>query len=396
MYRKLAGITALVLLTVGTVTLLIKFPEAILTFVFAFALTAAARPVANRLAGWHIPRGLAILLTYLFFLGGLIAILGVSLGPVLHDIQVLTDHLTEALANLRASWPEGNATQQWIASRLPADEELYTLLAGEGTSELALRMLSWSSSLAGTISRIAAVLILSIYWTLDRVRFDRLWLSLLPLHIREPWRQLVQDLENDLGAYFRSEAVQTLLAGALLYTVFLLIGLPFPALLAFLGAVCWLIPSIGPVIALLPVVGTGLAFTTPLTTVLAGLALILVYTFLELVIEPLIFKRRRYSTWIMILFIMALGFSFGVIGMILAPPLATFVEILLRRASQITTAMQTERTEVRIAARLRNLEKQIAELRKKVVSEEVHPRSANLLGRLEALTERTATHLRGN
>ena len=52
-------------------------------------------------------------------------------------------------------------------------------------------------------------------------------------------------LEQELGAYTRSEVIQSLLAVLLLGTGYWLLGSQYPALLAVVGAIAWLVPVVG-------------------------------------------------------------------------------------------------------------------------------------------------------
>ncbi|MCZ7672142.1 MAG: AI-2E family transporter [Chloroflexi bacterium] len=72
------------------------------------------------------------------------------------------------------------------------------------------------------------ILFLSLYWSLDRVRFERLWLSLLPPEQRARARDIWQTIESDLGSYIRSEVAQSLLAGLLLGLGYWALGSPTP------------------------------------------------------------------------------------------------------------------------------------------------------------------------
>ena len=66
--------------------------------------------------------------------------------------------------------------------------------------------------------------------------FERLWLSLLPSGQRKQARGILRTIEQDLGAYIRSEVIQSLLAGLLLSLGYWLLGSPYPTLLASVGA----------------------------------------------------------------------------------------------------------------------------------------------------------------
>ncbi len=389
MIRQIAIITAIVCVTLLALAVLFIFPEAVIMFLLAFALTAAARPTVDQLTGYGVKRGLAILLTFLYIIVVAVLLLGLIAIPVGTNLQQLSDKAVFDLDTIQLTWRTGSPLQKWLITRLPDSSQFLELISGGDLAVLTTRFLGLTSSVVGFISQALAILILSIYWTIDRDHFERLWLSFLPLDVRQKWRVISQEVEQDLGAYIRSEAVQTLLAGFLLYSTYALLGLPFAALLAVFGAVVWLIPWLGALFALIAVGLIGW-WTSGITTTMLALALtIIIYFVLELVVEPRFFKRRRHSTWLTIMLFMALGQTFGLLGMLLAPPLGTTLDIIMRRISQFKVeSSSTRSTELHRASSLRQIESRLKELRHnyEATHEEASPQFISLLERLEKLS----------
>lgn len=389
MIRQIAIITAIVCATLLALAVLFIFPEAVIMFLLAFALTAAARPTVDQLTGYGVKRGLAILLTFLYIIVVAVLLLGLIAIPVGTNLQQLSDKAVFDLDTIQLTWRTGSPLQKWLITRLPDSSQFLELISGGDLAVLTTRFLGLTSSVVGFISQALAILILSIYWTIDRDHFERLWLSFLPLDVRQKWRVISQEVEQDLGAYIRSEAVQTLLAGFLLYSTYALLGLPFAALLAVFGAVVWLIPWLGALFALIAVGLIGW-WTSGITTTMLALALtIIIYFVLELVVEPRFFKRRRHSTWLTIMLFMALGQTFGLLGMLLAPPLGTTLDIIMRRISQFKVESSSTRpTELHRASSLRQIESRLKELRHnyEATHEEASPQFVSLLERLEKLS----------
>jgi predicted PurR-regulated permease PerM len=84
------------------------------------------------------------------------------------------------------------------------------------------------------VSGAAVILFLSIYWIINQIHFERLWLSLLPTGLRRQARDIWRTIEIDLGAYMRSELFQSLAAGLLLGLGYWALGSPYPVLLALI------------------------------------------------------------------------------------------------------------------------------------------------------------------
>jgi predicted PurR-regulated permease PerM len=188
-------------------------------------------------------------------------------------------------------------------------------------------VLGFTQGIGAIVSGFLVILFLSIYWSINQNHFERLWLSLLPSEQRTHARDIWRTLEQDLGAYIRSEIIQSLLAVLLLGLGYWMLGSPYPALLAVVGAVAWLVP----------VVGAALAVTLPLLLgLLTGAQLslfIVLYTFLVLIalqvwVEPRLFRRKWDNPLLTLVLILALADAFGLLGIIIAPPLSVVCQIL--------------------------------------------------------------------
>jgi predicted PurR-regulated permease PerM len=168
---------------------------------------------------------------------------------------------------------------------------------------------------------------LSIYWSINQTHFERLWLSLLPSEQRTQARDIWRTIEPDLGAYIRSEVIQSLLAAFLLGIGYWLLGSPYPALLALVGALAWLIPVVGIALALILPLLMGFLTSVPL-----GLFTVL-YTLMVLIaiqvwVEPRLVKRKWDNPVLTLIILLAMADAFGLPGILVAPPISAVCQIL--------------------------------------------------------------------
>jgi predicted PurR-regulated permease PerM len=289
---------------------------------------AAVRPIITRLTDRGLPMPAAMLLTYLTGLlaaGLFIYLFG---GPLMAEIQRLTNRSAFAYESTRLRWVGGTDFQQALAARLPPPEEVYEQMADSEGNLLALGFIDLTRTLVSLLGGLAMVLVLSIYWSADQAHFERLWLALLPATGRARARDMWRRIESGVGAYMRSEAIQAVLGFLFLLIGYAVLGLDYPILLALIGAIAWIIPIVGVIFAL----GLVLLATVPAdleTALLAGGYTLTVLLLLELAVEPRFFNRRRYSSILIVLAMIPLADTFGVVGLILAPPLAAAIQIFL-------------------------------------------------------------------
>jgi predicted PurR-regulated permease PerM len=276
--NKALGYVALVLATLTGVFLLWQFQTVLTLFLLALALAAATRRPIDTLARRGLPRGLAILLTYLAglgLLGGLLYGLGDAL---IVEGQAAGKGFTAAWEYFRTAWPVGSPLQQFIAQQIPQPDEIYQAVQGALSLQLVQTGLGLTLGLFDAVSRVALVLVLSIYWSIDRDRFERLWLSMLQAERRIRARTIWEGIEDGVGAYLRSTALQFVASGLLLALGYRLLGLGAPVTLALLAAVVGLIPLLGWALAIVPAMLVGL-IGGPAVAALAAL-----YTFVVLLV----------------------------------------------------------------------------------------------------------------
>lgn len=352
--KKLAAYVAIALATVTAVFILYQFRAIVGLFALSLVTTAAVRPLVDRFANGRLPRMLAIGLVYAAILALLIVLLLIVSDSLAGEIQSLSDGLAAAYEQAYPRWLEGKAYEQLLANRLPPPDQLYEALTGTEGELIIQRLLGLTLGVVGLAGGAILVLVISVYWTVDRVRFERLWLSLLPVGQRIRARAIWRRTEQEMGAYVRSEAIQALAAMLILGLGYWLMGLSYPTLLAIIGGIAWLIPIVGVVFALVAVAvfslegGLALALGASLFTV----AVLLI---LEFVVEPRFLKRRRFSPILAILVMFILAQEYGIIGLVIGPPLAATLQItlgqLLRR---------------RVSAREADPDKQLANLRERL------------------------------
>lgn len=383
--RRVAINAAVVLGTLALVFLLYEFRRALILFVFSLAVAAATRPFVETLRARGLTRGAALILVYFLFIGLILLLLGLAGSQILREMQVLADSLAHSYDKMWSEWPKGNEFQKMIIRQMPAPVDLYKSFSPEQQNSALEGLLGFTMLSANFIGELVTVVILSLYWSLDRVHFERLWLSLLPVESRANARTIWRSIERDFGAYVRSEVLQSLFAAILLGIGLWLIGIRYPTLLALFAALAWLIPWLGGVLAVLPVTLTGLS-QGPGMAIFATSYAIGVLFFLEFYIEPRFIRQRQYSSLLSILLIIALVEPFGLMGLVIAPPLATVIQLIFRH--RLTNRPVPE--SLKQAEQISQLRARLLMIRQIMAQNpvEIEPQTRSLIERLEILIER--------
>jgi predicted PurR-regulated permease PerM len=174
------------------------------------------------------------------------------------------------------------------------------------------------------------------------------------------------------------------LTGFLLWLGFSVLGIRYPVLLALWGATVRLIPWFGALIAVLPALFIGIGISSTVG-ILATVYTIGILLFLKLVIEPRFFPRNKYSSLLIVIFVIGLAETFGFIGVVLAPPLAVAVQISFQHLYPFPEAVPTSEASEEIAG----IRKRLLDLRKRFQTSSRQRGSLRLVDRLQRLVYRT-------
>jgi predicted PurR-regulated permease PerM len=382
--KRLAWYSFVVFATLMVIFLLWQIRGGIWLFVFSLAVAATVRPLVSRLAQRGISLSMALVLVYsavLFVIGAVCWLLA---WPLLVDLQNLGNDLAIGYQHMLVVWPEGNAIQQAIAGRLPSSEDLYGAIVGDEGFVAVQTLLSFTSDFFEIGANLIIILVLSVYWAADRARFERLWLSVIPVEYRAQARDIWQDTEMHVGAYIRSALIQSLLAALLLWLGYWFVGLNYPIILAFISAVVWLIPIMGVLLSLLIVLAAGLGGSFA-AAVMAAFYTLFVFLVLRWFIDPRFFDRQRFNGLLLVLVLIAFVDAFGLLGLIIAPAVAIAIHELYRNILQ----ERAPAVEGKTVPQLDDLQERLAKLEAMAAQEEpeASPEVASMIQRLKQLIE---------
>jgi predicted PurR-regulated permease PerM len=259
------------------------------------------------------------------------------------EIQQLAARTSAQDAWQMPAWLQGSAFQQAMAGRLPSPSLVFKSLIGEQGQLVLPALLGFSHGFVEVVAGGLLVLFLSVYWSVHQTHFERLWLSLLPPARRKQVRDIWRTIEPEIGAYIRSEIIQSLLTGLLLGLGYWALGSPYPALLALAGALACLIPVLGAALAVILVLVVGLLTSGPLSLLTAAFT-VLVFVGLDVWVKPRLMNRAQNNPFLTVAILIVLAQAFGLPGIIVAPPLSTVCQILwshlISQKAQVGAATQ--------------------------------------------------------
>jgi predicted PurR-regulated permease PerM len=383
--KRVAIFAAIILLTITVLVITWQLHGVVLIFLLSLAIAATLSQPIEWLAahGWR--RGWAIGTVYIAALGLLVSVFGVIGYFALGEIDPLVQDLVRVYGNVQNTLLGlANPRTAWVG-RLPSTDQIARWWAGEEATAAMQNVATMLSHWGRLVGELILSIFLSLYWTADRNRFERLWFSLLAAEQRIRTRRLWRKLESDVGAYLRSEIVQTMLAVLLFALGYSLLGVKYPYMLALLAGLLWLVPLLGGILALLPVVVIGL-LTGPAQAGLALAYTILILAVLEFYVQRRMYTEGRYWGVLLVIIMLAAVDAFGFVGLLLSAPIALAVQIGINEFLGTPASPASSATPVALGD-LAALQARLADVRRRIENEgsPPNPRLTNLVERLETL-----------
>ena len=197
------------------------------------------------------------------------------------------------------------------------------------------------------IMKAVLVLMVAAFILIDLARIHRMMRSIIPDTYRGDYDVVVAGIDRGLNGVIRGQLLICLINGVLTYVGLLIFQVKYGLLLAALAGVMSLIPIFGSILSSIPIVGialvSGSAGVDPLRGVFV-LAWILGIHFVEAnVLSPQIMGSAAKIHPVLVIFALIAGeHTFGLVGALLAVPVASIIQTLFvffrRKAWKTDTA----------------------------------------------------------
>jgi predicted PurR-regulated permease PerM len=314
--------------------LLYQFYMIVLIFFIGLSLSIAIKPATTYLQRYNVPPRVSIVLIYVvlaLFLGLLlwliIPLISSQVLTVVERLPTYYNTLRDYLVNSPSS------VIQSLGSLLPLHFAFASqMLMGEGdAAESAWLLWQWLSNTANGMLILIVVLLLAYHWTLEGDNLLQRFLLRLPQERRETVRSLVEEVQERIGGYVRGQTILCVIIGLASVAAFWLIGVPNALTLGLIMGVLEAVPVIGPLLGAVPAILLTLS-TAPEKTIWVVVALAAIQQLENSFLVPRVMDESvGVNAIVSILAISAFGLLFGIVGAILAIPLAAMLQILLNR-----------------------------------------------------------------
>lgn len=303
-----------------------------LVFIAMFVAVALG-PLVDLYERGPIRRWMAILLAYMTVMAGMFGIGLLVVPPVVDEVNAFVEDVPGYVDDLRKSETLREYDDKYdVTQKLKEQAEKLP----ERLSDVTGALQSVTVGVFSALVQLVTVLVMAFFLLLDGRR-------LIGWIVREmgPDRgrraeAIAGDVYRAIGGYVVGNFVISLIAGTTTYVVLSIIGVPFAVPLAVLMAFLDLIPLVGATIAGVIIAIVAGIDDFPTALIIWGVFFIIYQQVENTVLQPVIYRRTvALHPLVVLVAVLVGGTLLGVLGALLAIPVAAAIQILVRDWWQI-------------------------------------------------------------
>ncbi|MDO5624210.1 MAG: AI-2E family transporter [Pseudomonadota bacterium] len=296
----------------------------VLVLVFTSLLVAVLlNTITELLQRWlRLPRAVAVALAVLAF-AGVLGGFGVLFAQQLYaQIRDVVELLPQAVAELGQRFGF-----DWEFSK----DNLHEIAARLSTGTTFNRALGYGSVFASVLTDVLIVLVGAVFLVSNPGMYRRGAALLLPARSRLRFLRALRDAGNALRLWLLGQGTVMLSVGLMMWGAYTWLGLPSAVTLALIAALADFVPFLGPIVGAIPALV--IAATIDTQTLLWTLGAVVVVQQIEsYVLMPFVQRRAvKLPPFVGLFAIVVFGTLFGIMGIVLAVPMAVATMTLVQR-----------------------------------------------------------------
>ncbi|MCK9419215.1 MAG: AI-2E family transporter [Nitrospirae bacterium] len=310
------------ILVLACLWLLIKLWPVFLVLVVALLIVGTISPAVSWLEARRVKRGLAIAIAYTLLFVFATLVLMLTIPTLVSQASALVEQEPVFRARLLNFLDRSNLTAPlatWLRDVKP--DALSSAISATAFA-FAMRILEIAAYGASAI-------FLALYIMIERDRLRGGLFAVVPRshHIR--LARVLMNLETIVGAYIRGQLLTCLLIAVFSFVLLVACGVPHALALAVFAGIADVLPYIGALLSIAPMVLVALA-RSPVIAVVVLMIMLAYEEFESRVLVPRIYgKTMRLPSSVVLFALLAGGTLMGISGALLALPVAATIMMLV-------------------------------------------------------------------
>jgi predicted PurR-regulated permease PerM len=294
----------------------------------AVIFTSSIEPVVNWLARFRFPRSLSVLIVYFVLFGILGTMIYFIIPPFVSQVQSFSNDFPGYMERIMGIFRGLETYAQ--AHNLSFNPQQFFQGLGGNLSQTSNKIFSTTVGVFSGFISVIVILSLTFYMSVKKDGMKGAIMSVIPENYHDHSSYLIDKIKIQIGRWMQGQFLLMLFIFILYYLALYFLDVPYALLLAIFGGVMEIIPYLGPIISGVPAVILGFLIS-PLTGFLVLGAYVLIQQIENHIITPQVMKKAIGLNPVIIILVLLVGAQMGgVLGAILAVPIATVASVFIK------------------------------------------------------------------
>ena len=321
--RTLVTAALIVLAIVGVVFLLGQIINILLVVLVAIVFAEGIRPLVRHLAARGIPEPLGIVIVYVVLLAAIAGLAALLVQPIVSEAQSLASNFPtyqknflDFFNNLEAQFHFNVNISSAVSSALGTAQQVLFTIGG---------------TIFAVVVNFVLVLVVGFMWLVSSERLKRFVVDLVSPRYQPLATDVLREIGFRTGGFLRAVAINGVAVGVATAVACWILGLPSPILLGLFSGLIAVIPVVGAVLGVVP--PTLIAFTISPVYPIVVLVVMLVIQLIDAnTVVPMVMNRVVALPALAVVLALLIGGALaGVVGALLAVPVAAALQVLTLR-----------------------------------------------------------------
>jgi predicted PurR-regulated permease PerM len=305
----------------------------IFSILFAYLIYPAVKVLSRKM-----PRALAVAVVYAGIFVAVLIALAFLAPTVVAQAEEFARNYPATVRDVQHSIADPQ--QNPILQRFPAQVRdlvaknagkvgAYAAIAAEAVGSNLLSLFAGGASLA---TELAIMFGVTFMFIVDLEKIQTTLLRMFPLEWRPSVVALVMDVDTVIGGFVRSQAILAVIIAVSTILVLAITGVPYAVLLGLLIGILSIVPIIGAIVGAIPAVIVALLTVGLVKAIVVAVLCTVIFQVVGNVISPLLSaKSVGVTPLIVTIAILIGGEAYGILGILLAVPVAGIVRVVYDR-----------------------------------------------------------------
>lgn len=301
----------------------------IIALLFASLIfTSSVDPWIDWMQKRKIPRSLGMVIIYLLLLAIVSFTVYLIIPPIIEQTSELSanfPHYVDKASAMFFNLQDYADKHEWL------DSIKNSLGSVSSHLETATRgIFTTLYSIFGSIFAFFLVLVITFYMVVEEDAMKKLVWSLTPSKHQAYMIGLMNRIQKKIGLWFRGQLLLGLIIFFLTFVGLSILGVKYALILALIAGLTEVVPYLGPILSAIPAIF--LAFTqSPMLAVFVLILYVVIQAVENNILVPKIMQKAVGLNPIISIFVLMIGLKLGgIIGAILAIPIATALSVIIK------------------------------------------------------------------